>query len=117
MKENFKICCRLLEEFEQVVGIRRSRKLYEAIMSALNESVSEDLIRHSFSVAVDKDVKSASYVAAIIDNYIKQGKKSVDDVSARKKSIAERQFIDQREPSGKIEEWEKEWLREIGFLK
>lgn len=116
------VCFELLDYFEEECKQPRNRRLFEAIRDGLNAGMDREVMEKAIRLAQKNADGSPHYAAKVIGNWNAVGVRKIEDTPGGKKirkekeTIAQRLHIDQQEPTGELEDWEKDWLREIGRL-
>lgn len=110
----------LLDYFEETCSTPRNRKLFEALRDGLNAGMERAVLEKAIRLAKRNANGSPFYAAKIIQSWNALGVRRLVDTPGCKRekpTIAQRLCLDQKEPTGPLQPWEVDWLREIGQLK
>lgn len=108
----------LLDYFEEICQTPRNQKLFEAIRDGSQAGMRRDVMEKAIRITKEKGNGAAAYAAAVIRNWNALGIRQLEETPGyrkQKETIAQRLHIDQEEPTGELADWEKNWLREIGY--
>lgn len=114
MEETVKRAVLMMDRFEEICGQARNHTLFLSIRNALAAGMENGVLEKAFSIAKDKGNGHPNYASAVIGGFLRRGQLREEEIPGYKKTVAERNYIAQKEPTGELLDWEKQWLREMG---